>query len=225
MLEVIIETIKNTNMFEELINTILMVGISTLISYLIGIPIGVLVMVTDQNGLVSNKFVHKVTDIIVNLARSIPFIILLVAIIPFTKAIMGTSIGVRGMIVPLSIGAIPFVARLIESSLKEIPASLIEAGKCMGCSSLQIIFKIYLVESLPSIIRGIAITFIMLIGYSAMSGAVGGGGLGNIAIQYGYYRFDSTTMFVVLIVLIIFIQIVQWIFNIIAKKIDKSIKE
>lgn len=222
MMNQIIEVFKEVNILEGIIETLLMVAFSTALAYLIGIPIGFLVVITEKGGISENKIINKICNIIINLGRSIPFIILLVALIPFTRAVIGTSIGVKGMIIPLTIGAIPFVARLIENSLKEVDKKVVEAAICMGCTNFDIIFKVYLVEAIPSIVRGIAITTIMLVGYSAMSGAVGGGGLGNIAIENGYYKFDTTTMLIVLVVIIILVQIIQVIFDALAKKIDKK---
>lgn len=222
MMNQIIEVFKDVNILEGIIETLLMVAFSTTLAYLIGIPIGFLVVITEKDGISENKIINKICNIIINLGRSIPFIILLVALIPFTRAVIGTSIGVKGMIIPLTIGAIPFVARLIENSLKEVDKKVVEAAICMGCTNFDIIFKVYLVEAIPSIVRGIAITTIMLVGYSAMSGAVGGGGLGNIAIENGYYKFDTTTMLIVLVVIIILVQIIQVIFDALAKKIDKK---
>lgn len=218
----IIEILKRVEIFQGIADTLLMVAFATIIAYLIGVPMGVLVVTTEKEGLFPNKTIHKILNAIINLGRSIPFIILLIALIPITRMIIGTSIGVKGMIIPLAIGAIPFVARLTENSLKEVDNGVIEAAKCMGCTTLEIIFKIYLVETIPSLVRGLAITVIMLIGYSAMSGAVGGGGLGNIAIENGYYRFDTKTMLIVLVVLIILVQIIQIMFDFVAKKIDKK---
>ena len=217
-----IEILQRVDFFQGIVDTLLMVAFSTIIAYLVGVPIGVLVLATEKDGLFPNKTIHKGLNIIINLGRSIPFIILLIALIPFTRAIIGTSIGVRGMIIRLAIGAIPFVARLTETSLNEVDKGVIEAAKCIGCNNFEIIFQVYLVEAIPSLVRGLAITIIMLIGYSALSGAVGGGGLGNIAIENGYYRFDTKTMLVVLVFIVIIVQVIQVIFDMIAKKIDKK---
>ncbi len=218
----IIEILQRVDIFQGIADTLLMVVFSTGIAYLVGVPIGVLVLATEKDGLFPSKTIHKVLNAVINLGRSIPFIILLIALIPFTRAVIGTSIGVRGMIIPLAIGAIPFVARLTETSLNEVDKGVIEAAKCMGCNNLEIIFKVYLVEAIPSFVRGLAITIIMLIGYSALSGAVGGGGLGNIAIENGYYRFDTKTMLIVLVFIVIIVQLIQLLFDMIAKKIDKK---
>ncbi|HKM29431.1 MAG TPA: ABC transporter permease subunit [Bacilli bacterium] len=218
----ILEILQRVDIFQGIFDTLLMVAFSTIIAYLVGVPIGVLVIATEADGLFPQRVVHKILNVIINLGRSIPFIILLIALIPITRALIGTSIGVRGMIIPLAIGAIPFVARLTENSLNEVDRGVIESAKCMGCNSLEIIFKVYLVEAIPSLVRGLAITIIMLIGYSALSGAVGGGGLGNIAIENGYYRFDTKTMLIVLVFIVIIVQVIQLMFDGIAKKIDKK---
>ena len=205
-----------------ILDTLIMVFVSTLIAYIIGIPLGLLLICTKKDGLFPNVIINKIVGTIVNIGRTIPFIILLVALIPFTRIVIGTSIGVRGMIVPLTIGAIQFVARLVEQSFEEVDHGLIEASKCMGASNFTIITKVYLRESLPSLIRGVSITLILLIGYSSMSGSVGGGGLGDIAIRYGYYNFDTPTMLVIILILIVMVEIIQITFDIIGKQLDKS---
>lgn len=222
MINNIIDVFKNVDILEGIVDTLLMVIIATFIAYLLGTFLGVIMVCTDQKGIMPNRIVNFLIGLIVNLGRSIPFIILLIALIPFTRFIVGTSLGVRGMVVPLSIGAIPFVARLVESSLKEVDQGVIDAAITMGCPKLQIVFKVYLREAVPSLIRGISITMITLVGYSAMSGTVGGGGLGDIAIVNGYYNFDKYIMFVVIIVIIILVQIIQVIFDLIVKKIDRK---
>ncbi len=222
MFKQIIEVWNNVQMFNGIWETVVMVFVSTFLSFLIGLPIGILTVCTDKGGLFPCKVVNKILGFIINLGRAIPFIILLVALIPFTRLIIGTSIGVRGMIVPLTIGAIPFVARLTENTFREIDKGVIEASQCLGLNNFQIILKVYLVEGFPSLIRGISLTAIMLVGYSAMSGSVGGGGLGNIAIQYGYYLFDRTTMLIVVVVIILLVGIIQVIFEILARLIDKK---
>lgn len=223
MINNIIDVFKNVNIVDGIVDTLLMVVISTVIAYIVGTVLGIIMVCTDQKGIMPNRIINFLMGLIVNLGRSIPFIILLIALIPFTRFIVGTSLGVRGMIVPLSIGAIPFVARLVESSLKEVDQGVIDAAITMGCTKLQIVFKVYLREAIPSLVRGISITMITLVGYSAMSGTVGGGGLGDIAIVNGYYNFDKYIMFVVIIVIIILVQIIQLIFDLIVKKIDRKI--
>lgn len=222
MLENLLEVFQKVGFLKGILETLGMVFFSTLLSYSIGIIVGVLMVITDKNGIAPHSILHKCMGIIINLGRSIPFIILLILLIPLTRMIMGTAIGVRGMILPLTIGAIPFVARLVESSLKEVDDGVIDAAIAMGCNNTQIIFQVYLREAIPSLIRGLSITMIMLVGYSAMSGTVGGGGLGYIAVMNGYYQFDTYTMVVVLVVLVLLVQIIQFCFDGIAKKIDKK---
>lgn len=204
------------------LETIYMTLTSTFFAYLLGLPLGILLMVTAPNHLRPNRFIHNTLGWFVNIGRSIPFLILIVALFPFTKLIVGKSIGSTAAIVPLVIAAAPFVARLIESSLSELDLGLIESAKSMGCNHWQIIFKVMLPEALPSIIRGISITMITLVGYSAMAGTVGGGGLGDIAIRYGYHRYEYQVMLFTLVILILLVQGIQLFFNLLAKKIDKK---
>ena len=210
------------NTYELLIatwETIYMVFVSGLIAALIGIPLGIILATTDKNSLLENLTLHRILAGIVNATRSIPFIILLIAIIPFTRWVTGTSIGTTAAIVPLTIGAIPFIARLAEGSLNELPFGLIETGQAMGGSSWQIILNILVPEALPSIINGITVTLISLIAYSAMAGAVGGGGLGDLAIRYGYQRFDIQVMIVTIIILILLVQMIQYLGDSIANRL------
>lgn len=218
----VIDIFNQVNMTQGILETLYMVFLGTVLSYLIGLPIGILSVITDEDGLMPKRTINKFLGIIINLGRSVPFIILMIALTPLTRFIVGKSWGSTAAIVPLTIAAIPFVSRLIETSLKEVDDKLIESAICMGATPLQIILKVYLVESIPSIIRGLSITTITLVGYSAMAGAVGGGGLGNIAITYGYYRFDSKIMIITLVILVLIVEIIQVIFDVIAKKIDKS---
>lgn len=195
----------------ELWNTIYMVAASAFFAFLIGLPLGVILMITDRDGLWENRAAHKVLGFLVNIGRSIPFAILIVAIFPFTRWIVGTSIGTTASIVPLTIAAAPFMARVIESALKEIDKQIIESGIVMGSTRMQIIFKILLPEALPSLINGITLTIVNLIGYSAMAGLVGGGGLGKVAIQYGYQRFNGFLMLLTLVILLLLVELVQWV--------------
>lgn len=195
----------------ELWNTLYMVICSTLIALLIGVPLGVILTITDQGHLKENRSLHQILGSIVNIGRSFPFAILMVALIPFTRWIVGTSLGTTASIVPLSIAAIPFMARLVESSLKEVDKGMIEAAIVMGSTPWQIISMVLIPESLPSLILATTTTIINLIGYSAMAGTMGGGGLGKIAIQYGYQRFNVFLMAVTVIVLIILVQMIQTI--------------
>ena len=187
---------------------------------MIGLPVGVAFAVTTPNGLHPIRWLNTVLGWIINIGRSIPFVILLVAIIPFTRLIVGTSLGVPGAIVPLVVSAAPFVARIVEQSIAEVDPSLVEAAQSFGASSFQIVYKVLLKEALPSIVRGVAITFVNLFGYSAMAGVIGGGGLGDIAIRYGYYRYDTGVMLVTLVFIVAIVQLLQGMGNLAARKID-----
>ena len=201
-------------------DTISMTSISTLFAYVRGLPIGVLLITSAKQGIRPNSYLNAVLGWIVNIVRSIPFIILLVAIIPLTRLIVGTSLGVSGAIVPLVLTAAPFVARIVEQSLAEVDGSLIEAAQSFGASNTQIVFKVLLFESLPSLIRGAALTFITLFGFSAMAGTVGAGGLGDIAIRYGYQRYQYDVMSVAVIFCILLVQVVQTVGDLISNKIN-----
>ena len=189
--------------------TLVMVGISGLVGGLIGVPLGVFLRLTDHGGVLENGPLTKLVGWLVNAVRSTPFIILLVAIIPFTRFIPGSSIGTAAAVVPLTIAAAPFVARLVESALREVDQGLIEAAQAMGATTGQIVWKVLLPEALPGIVAGLTITFVSLTGYSAMAGAIGGGGLGDLGIRYGYQRFLPEIMLAVVLVLIFFVQAVQ----------------
>jgi len=189
--------------------TLAMVGISGAAGALIGIPLGVLLRLTDRQGVLENPAFNRTVGGLVNAVRSTPFIILLVAIIPFTRFIVGSSIGTAAAVVPLTIAAAPFVARLVETSLREVDAGLVEAAQAMGASTWQIVFKVLLPEAVPGIVAGLTITLVSLTGYSAMAGAIGGGGLGDLGIRYGYQRFLPEVMLAVVLVLIVFVQAVQ----------------
>ena len=179
------------------LETLYMVLVSMIVSYIVGIPLGVLLFVTDKNGICRCKPVNVILGILVNLTRSVPFIILLIAILPFTRWIIGTTIGINATVVPLIVAAIPFIARMVESSLKEVDQGVIEAAQAMGSSPFQIIVKVLLPEAKPSLMVGCTIAFATILGYSAMAGFTGGGGLGAIAINYGYYRYKVNIMFIV----------------------------
>ncbi|MFZ4288918.1 methionine ABC transporter permease [Variovorax sp. HJSM1_2] len=189
--------------------TIVMVGISGFVGALIGIPLGVFLRLTDQGGVLQNLAVNRIVGGVVNAVRSTPFIILLVAIIPLTRLITGSSIGTAAAIVPLTIAAAPFVARLVETALREVDNGLIEAAQAMGASTSQIVWKVLLPEAMPGIVAGLTISLVSLTGFSAMAGAVGGGGLGDLGIRYGYQRFLPEVMLAVVIVLILFVQLLQ----------------
>ncbi|MEG0682138.1 MAG: methionine ABC transporter permease [Raoultibacter sp.] len=202
-------------------DTIVMTGVSTLFAYILGIPLGVLVSVTAPGGLRPHRAFNAVLGWIINIGRSIPFIILLVALIPFTRLIVGTSLGVWGAVVPLVIASAPFVGRMVEQSLAEVDGGLVEAAHSFGASVWQIVVKVLLKESLPSLVRGASITFITLFGYSAIAGTVGAGGLGDIAIRYGYQRFNGEVMIAAVILCIILVQLIQSAGDLLARKIDK----
>ena len=204
-------------------DTIVMTTVSTVFAYIIGIPIGVALVLTQRGGLHPHRIVAAVLGWIVNIGRSLPFIILLVALIPFTRFIVGTSLGTPGAIVPLVIAAAPFVARLVESSLLEVDGGVIEAAQSMGASTMQIIMKVLLPEALPSLINGSAIAATTILGYSAMSGAVGGGGLGKLAIMYGYNRYQTDIMFITVVLLIVIVQVFQSFGNWATKRSDRRI--
>lgn len=207
-------------LIEGVQDTLVMTSVATLFAYLIGLPVGVLLITSNKKGICPNSPINAVLGWIVNIVRSVPFIILLVAIIPFTRLIVGTSLGVPGAIVPLVITAAPFVARVVEQSLAEVDGSLIEAAQSFGASKLQIVCKVLLWEALPSLIRGAALTFITLFGFSAMAGTVGAGGLGDIAIRYGYQRYQYDVMTVAVILCIILVQIVQSLGDFISRAIN-----
>ena len=189
--------------------TLIMVGISGLVGGLLGVPLGVFLRLTDDGGVLENGPVNKLVGWLVNAVRSTPFIILLVAIIPFTRLITGSSIGTAAAVVPLTIAAAPFVARLVEAALREVDHGLVEAAQAMGATTSQIVWKVLLPEALPGIVAGLTITFVSLTGYSAMAGAIGGGGQGDLGISYGYQRFLPEIMLAVVLVLIFFVQAVQ----------------
>jgi D-methionine transport system permease protein len=203
-----------------LLETIIMTFLSGFFGFLLGLPIGVLLFMTRKGQVSENRLINSTVSVLVNIFRSIPFIILIVWMIPFTRVLVGTSIGVQAALVPLSIGAAPFIARMVENSLIEIPHGLIEAARSMGATPLQIVFKVLLPEALPSIIGSASITLITLVGYSAMGGAVGAGGLGQIGYQYGYVGYDVVVMNTVLVLLVLFVFAIQVTGEFIAKKVD-----
>lgn len=207
-----------------ILETLYMVLVSSALSYVIGIPLGVLVFVTDRNGICQNRVVNFVVGGIINLVRSIPFLILLVAILPFTRLVVGTTIGSTATIVPLVVAAAPYVARMVESLLKEVDGGVIEAAQAMGSSEFQIIYKVILPEAKPSLVVGATISLATILGYSAMAGFVGGGGLGAIATNYGYYRYDSQTMLITVVLLVVIVQIFQESGLRLVNRIDKRIK-
>lgn len=203
------------------VDTLIMTCVATILAYVIGIPLGILLVVTSPNGLRPSRIVSTIVGWIVNIGRSVPFIILLVALIPFTRFIVGTSLGVPGAVVPLVVTAAPFAARMVEQSLEETDSGLVEAAQSFGASTWQIVWKVYLKETLPSLVRGAAITFVTLFGYSAMAGTVGAGGLGDIAIRYGYQRFQTDVMIFAVLLCVVLVIVFQAIGDVTARKIDK----
>lgn len=204
-----------------ILETLYMTVVSTVCGYIFGLPMGVLLCVSDKDGLKPNAVLDKILDIIANIVRSIPFLILLILLIPFTRFILGKSYGSTATIVPLTVAAIPFIARMVESSLKEVDSGVIEAATAMGAGNMRIIFKVLLVEARTSLITGATIAIGTILGYSAMAGAVGGGGLGDIAVRYGYYRYQTDIMIVTVILLIVIVQIFQSVGMLIANKLDR----
>ena len=200
--------------------TLVMVGISGLIGAVFGIPLGVVLYLTDREGVLQNLALNRGMGIVVNAVRSTPFIILLVAVIPVTRAIVGSSIGMAAAVVPLTIAAAPFIARLVETALREVDRGLIEAAQAMGATTRQIVFKVLVPEALPGIVAGLTITFVSLVGYSAMAGAIGGGGLGDLGIRYGYQRFLPEVMGAVVLILIVFVQIVQSLGDVLVRRLS-----
>ena len=208
-------------LLEGIRDTLYMTLASTLFGYIIGLPMGIVLTVTDKDGIRPNAAVYKVLDVISNLLRSIPFIILLIVLIPFTRFVVGRSYGSTATIVPLTIAAAPYIARMVESSLKEVDAGVIEAARSMGASDFQIVTKDMLVEARTSLIVGATISLGTILGYSAMAGTVGGGGLGDIAIRYGYTRWQTDIMVVTVVLLVILFQIFQTIGMKIANRLDR----
>lgn len=204
--------------------TLYMTIVSTAISYIIGIPLGVILYITGDGGIRQNRTVNLIVGILVNILRSVPFLILLVVILPFTRAIVGTTIGPNATIVPLVVAAAPYVARMVESSLKEVDSGVIEAARAMGSSAWQMICKVFLPEAKPSLLIGAAISLTTILGYSAMAGFVGGGGLGAIAINYGYYRYQLDVMLVTTALLVVIVQIFQEGGLKLVSKVDKRLR-
>jgi len=192
-----------------ILETLYMTLFSSFLAYLIGLPLGILLVVTDKGGIKPFVTLNKILGVIVNLIRSIPFVILMVALMPFTRAVVGTTLGPNAVVVPLVVGSAPYIARLVESSLKEVDSGVIEAAQSMGASPFQIVFKVLIPEAKPSLIMGGAIAVITILSYSAMAGFVGGGGLGTIAINYGYYRYKTDIMLVTIALMVIIVQGIQ----------------
>lgn len=211
-------------LWKEFIHTMVMTGVSTVIAYLIGLPLGVLLVLTGKNGIRPNRFINQAVGWIINVGRSLPFIILMICIMDFTKLIVGTKIGVKGAIVPLVVSAAPFIARMVETSLTEVDAGVIEAAQSMGASTFQIVWKVYLPEATPSLILGGSISVITILAYTAIAGAVGAGGLGDLAIRYGYNRRVGSMLFVTAVILIVLVQVIQSVFSRLSASVDKRLK-
>jgi len=201
--------------------TLTMVFVSTFFGYLFGLPLGVLLAVSSKDGIKPNAVIHRTLDVATNIFRSIPFLILLILIIPFTKLLVGKSYGTEGTIVPLTVAAIPFIARMVESSIGEVDKGVIEAAQSMGAGNLTIIWKVLIAESRTSILVGVTVVLGTILGYSAMAGTVGGGGLGDIAIRYGYYRYQVKIMVVTVVILVLLVQIMQAVGMFISRKLDR----
>ena len=209
-------------LIQGFLETVQMTVISTVVAVLLGVPLGVILVITSRGHIMQHEAVNKVLGAIVNATRSIPFIILMVAIIPFTRLVAGTSIGTTAACVPLTLAAIPFLARLVETAIKEVNGGVIEAAQSMGATPLQIIWKVLLPEALPTLIDNITVLIVNLISYSAMAGAIGGGGLGDIAIRYGYQRFQGDVMLATIVILIVLVQVIQSLGDYLSRKVNKK---
>lgn len=210
-------------LIQGILDTLYMTLGATALSYLFGLPIGVSLVVTAPDGISPHSTYNKVMGFIVNIVRSVPFLILMIALMPYVRIVIGTGIGTSATVAVLVVAAVPFVARLVESELREVDPGVIEAAQSMGASNIQIISKVLLLEARPALLVGAAVSTITILGYSAMAGVVGGGGLGDIAIKYGLYRYDSKTMWITVIILVLLVQLMQSIGNYISKKLDNRI--
>lgn len=204
-----------------ILETLYMTVVSTLFGYVFGLPMGVLLCISDKDGLKPHPVLYKILDFIANIVRSVPFLILLILLIPFTRFLLGKSYGSTATIVPLTVAAIPFIARMVESSLKEVDNGVVEAARAMGAGTMRVILRVLLVEARTSLITGATIAIGTILGYSAMAGAVGGGGLGDIAVRYGYYRYQTDIMIVTVILLIVIVQVFQSVGMLIANRLDR----
>jgi len=207
-------------MFPSILQTLYMVFVSTLFTILLGMPLGIILVTTSKGHIMENSTIYEILSYIVNIGRSLPFVILMIFIFPFTRFLVGTSIGTNAAIVPLVVAAIPFFARVVETSLLEVDSGLIEAALSMGAGEYEIITRVLIPESLASLVLGITITIINILGYSAMAGAVGGGGIGDLAIRYGYHRFQTNVMIGTVVLLILMVQIIQTLGNTLSKKLN-----
>ena len=211
-------------LLEGVRDTLYMVLVSTLMGYVLGLPLGILLAVSDEDGICPRKWLYRLLDILVNILRSVPFLILLILIIPMTRLLVGKSYGATATIVPLTVAAAPFIARMVESSLKEVDQGVIEAAQSMGAGTWKIIWSVLLGEARISLLVGVTITLGTILGYSAMAGVVGGGGLGDIAIRYGYYRYEQKIMLITVTILVVLVQILQWIGMLLARILDRRKK-
>ncbi|MGG7178203.1 methionine ABC transporter permease [Clostridium paraputrificum] len=214
-------TITNEQIVKAIVETLQMLSFSLIIGSIIGIPLGVALVITRKDGIIKNRFIFTILSNVINIVRSVPFIILLVAIVPFTRLVVGTSIGTSAAIVPLIVYISPYIARLVENSLLEVDEGIIEAAEAMGATPLEIIRYFLLPEALGSLILTITTAAIGLIGATAMAGTIGGGGIGDLAISYGYQRFDTPVIVVTVVILVIFVQGIQWLGNILARKVRR----
>ena len=211
-------------LLEGTLATLTMIFVSTLLAYVVGLPLGIILYLTEDSKSPVWRAVHNILGFVVNIGRSIPFIILLAWMLPFTFALVKTMIGVKATLVPLTVSAIPFVARVVEQSIREIPTGVLEAARSMGSTTWQLIYKVIIPESVPSLISGASLTLITLVGYSAMAGMVGGGGLGDIAIRYGYHRRVGDVMLVTIVLVVVLVQLIQMFANVLVRVLDKRRK-
>ena len=207
-------------MLEGIRDTVYMTVVSTFFGYILGLPLGIALTLTDNNGLCQNRTIYRILDVIINITRSVPFLILLIVVMPLTKLIAGKSYGSTATIIPLTLAAAPLIGRMVESSLKEVNKGVIEAAVSMGAKTRTIVFKVLIGEARTSLLVGVTIVLGTVLGYSAMAGVVGGGGLGDIAIRYGYYRYDTPVMLVTLVFIVAIVQLMQFVGNLLAKRID-----
>ena len=212
-------------MLEGIRDTVYMTVVSTLFGYILGLPLGIALTLTDKNGLRQNRTIYRTLDVIINITRSVPFLILLIVVMPLTKLLVGKSYGSTATIVPLTLAAAPLIGRMVESSLKEVNKGVIEAAVSMGAKTKTIVFKVLIGEARTSLLVGVTIVLGTVLGYSAMAGVVGGGGLGDIAIRYGYYRYDTPVMLVTLVFIVAIVQLMQFAGTLLAKRMDHRINE
>ncbi len=211
-------------LLDGLADTAVMVSVSTVFAYVLGLPLGVLLVTTRADGITPHRWLNRVVGWIINIGRSIPFLILMVAIMDFTDLIVGTKIGVKGAIVPLVVSAAPFIARMVETSLTEVDAGVVEAAQSMGATPWQIIRKVYLPEAKPSLVLGASISIVTILAYTAIAGAVGAGGLGDLAIRYGYNRKVDSMLWTTVVLIVVLVQVIQSIFSWLSRKLDKRLR-